>query len=47
LLTPTSLRHSLKIPTHSLKLPIFATLPGIEPQILTAGCTEVHWGASP
>ncbi len=34
-LTPISLRHSLNSPTQSLKVPIFATLPGIN--CLTSG----------
>src|SRR4029077_3819869 len=40
--TPTSLRHSLKRPTQSLKFPIFPTLPGMRPQFFTTGDTEVQ-----
>src|SRR6266851_8780411 len=43
-LTPISLRQSSKSPTQSLKVPIFATLPGIVSKPLTTKGTKDHEG---
>src|SRR6266568_179596 len=43
-LTPISLRQSSNRPTQSLKVPIFATLPGISQNLFTTEGTEEHRG---